>query len=216
MKHIIITIISALLIMMSATTSSAQGKKDIDQFEVTVAGLGCPFCAYGLEKKLKDFKGLKKLKINMETGDVSFSYPASKGLSLTDVEYKVDNAGYTAVTTKVMRYDGTIEEAAKIAISDDVDLNNLDKSTLYVGGSCGMCQARINKAVKSVRGVADANWDTKTKILSFSYDEDLTSKDAIEDVVVTLGHDTQNKRAADETYDALPPCCHYDRVNNRN
>ncbi len=216
MKQILITIISALIIMMSAATSAAQGKKDVDQFEVTVAGLGCPFCAYGLEKKLKDFKGLKKLKIDMESGDVSFTYPASKSLSLTDVEYKVDNAGYTAVTTKVTRYNGTIEEAAEIAISDEVDLNNLEKTTLYVGGSCGMCQARINKAVKSVKGVADANWDTKTKILSFSYDESLTSKEAIEDVVVDLGHDTQNKKAADQTYDALPPCCHYDRINKGN
>ena len=79
-----------------------------------------------------------------------------------------------------------------------------------------MCIRDSNKAVKSVKGVADANWDTKTKILSFSYDEALTSKEAIEDVVVDLGHDTQNKKADDETYDALPPCCHYDRISNRN
>ena len=201
---------------MSLTTVSAQTKKDIDLFEVTVAGLGCPFCAYGLEKKLKDFKGLKKLKIDMETGDVSFTYPSSKALALTDVESKVDFAGYTAMTTKVTRYDGSVEESAEVTISDEVDMNNLSKSTLYVEGTCKMCQARINKAVKSVKGVADANWDKKTKILSFSYDSKLTNKASIEDVVVSVGHDTQNKSASDEKYESLPACCLYDRIKREN
>lgn len=216
MKHLILAIISALLLMMSATESTAQGKKDVDQFEVTVAGLGCPFCAYGLEKKLKDFKGLKKLKIDIESGDVSFTFPSTKSLSITDVEYKVDHAGYTAVSAKVTRYDGQTEETSEVTVSDEVDLDNLDKTTLYVEGTCGMCEARINKAVKSVKGVADANWDSKTKILSFSYDGSLTSTDAIENVVVDLGHDTQNKSTTDDKYDALPACCHYDRIKREN
>ena len=194
----------------------AQDKKDTDYFEVTVAGLGCPFCAYGLEKKLKEFKGVKKLKMNLESGDVSFTFPSHKTLALTDVESKVDYAGYTTMKAKVTRYDGVQEETSEVVVSDEVDLNNLDKATLYVEGVCNMCQARINKAVKSVKGIAEANWDKKTKILSYSYDSKLTNKESIEDIVVDLGHDTQNKSTTDERYESLPPCCHYDRIQRDN
>ncbi len=216
MKNIISLIILSIFLGLSITPMQAQSKKDVDLFEVTVAGLGCPFCAYGLEKKLKEFKGVKKLKIDMETGDVSFTFPSTKALAITDVETKVDVAGYTATSAKVTRYDGATEQTAEVAISDEVDMTNLSKTTLYVEGTCNMCKARINKAVKSVKGIADANWDKKTKILSFSYDSKLTNKNAIEDVVVGIGHDTQNKSASDEKYESLPACCLYDRVNREN
>ena len=216
MKHLFSIILVATLLLCITSDSTAQGKKDVDLFEVTVAGLGCPFCAYGLEKKLKEFKGVKKLKIDMETGDVSFTFPSTKILALSDVEYKVDHAGYTAMSTKVTRYTGEIEESAEVTVSDKVDMNNLAKTTLYVEGTCKMCRARINKAVQSVEGVADADWDKKTKILSFSYDKKLTSKDDIEKAVVAIGHDTQNMSADDEMYDNLPACCLYDRIQREN
>ena len=79
-----------------------------------------------------------------------------------------------------------------------------------------MCQARINKAVKSVEGVADANWDVKTKILSFSYDKTLTNTEAVEKAVATVGHDTRNISASDEVYENLPACCLYERIKKSN
>lgn len=216
MKHIVNIILISVLLSVSITPTNAQTKKDVDLFEVTVAGLGCPFCAYGLEKKLKEFKGVKKLKIDMETGDVSFTFPSTKALAITDVETQVDVAGYTAMSAKVTRYNGAVEQTAQIAVSDEVDMDNLKESTLFVEGTCKMCQARINKAVKSVKGVADANWDKKTKILSFSYDSKLTTKNEIEDAVVMIGHDTQNKSASDDKYESLPVCCLYDRIKREN
>ena len=49
-----------LLIALS-TVLSVQAQKQMDQFQVQVDGLGCPFCAYGLEKKFKEFKGIKNV-----------------------------------------------------------------------------------------------------------------------------------------------------------
>lgn len=62
--------------LLMSTVAFAQ--KPMDAFEVQVDGLGCPFCAYGLEKKFKEFKGIKEVKIDIETGDFSFAYPAEK------------------------------------------------------------------------------------------------------------------------------------------
>ena len=45
---------SLLLILLMGFTLNAQNSKDRDSFEIQVDGLGCPFCAYGLEKKFKE------------------------------------------------------------------------------------------------------------------------------------------------------------------
>ena len=49
-----------ILLAVVMVSAFAQAQKTFDQFEVQVDGLGCPFCAYGLEKKFKEFKGIKK------------------------------------------------------------------------------------------------------------------------------------------------------------
>ena len=53
-------------------------------------------------------------------------------------------------------------------------------------------------------------------MLSVTYDESKTNLDIIQLAIAKVGHDTQDYRATDKAYQALPGCCHYDRaeVNN--
>lgn len=102
-------IVLLFLSLMSVTTIQAQ--KETDSFEIQVDGLGCPFCAYGLEKKFKDFKGIKNIKIDIETGDFTFTYPTEKKLSLPQVEAQVKKAGYSPIKTKIIRANGEVEIA---------------------------------------------------------------------------------------------------------
>ncbi len=82
---------------------------------------------------------------------------------------------------------------------------------IKVYGKCEMCQNRIEKTVKGIDGVKTANWNIDTKMLSVTFDSKKTSDEAIEKAVASVGHDTDKFRADDKTYEALPPCCHYDR-----
>lgn len=205
MKKIIITTIIVL-----ATIFGLKAQKAMDQFMVQVDGLGCPFCAYGLEKKFKEFKGIKNVKIDIETGDFSFSYPSEKILTLAAVEKQVEKAGYTPVTAKVERASGEIEVAG---IETSMAKNNaLATKAVKVAGNCGMCQARIEKAAKELKGVEKAVWDKDTKMLTVSFDAIITSLTAIEKAIVSKGHDTQNHQAKNQVYEKLPGCCHYERV----
>jgi len=207
MKKIVIVIFA---IAFSIPAMNAQ--KAMDIFEVQVDGLGCPFCAYGLEKKFKEFKGIKKVKIDIETGDFSFHYPAEKSLTLEAVESQVVKAGYTPNDAKVTRADGTTESLDKdIAALDDTA--ELIKTSTFVAGNCGMCKARIDKAVQGIAGVAMAALNVDTKMLQVEFAEGQTSLDAIEKVVASVGHDTKNHKANENTYDGLPGCCQYERVN---
>lgn len=213
MKKIAITIVMALFAATFASPLHAQKKtKERDLFEVQVDGLGCPFCAYGLEKKIKEFKKTKDIKIDMETGDFSFTSPSENALSLEDVEMKIEKAGYTPMSLKVTRADGSVEEGEAIVVSDKVDKSRVVKSTLFVEGQCKMCRARISRAAQRIEGVVDADWDEKSKIMSFSYDKSLCTKSDIEKAVAAVGHDTRNISAEDDVYDNLPACCLYDRI----
>lgn len=206
MKKYIIVVFAVLMAI-----PAVQAQKNYDQFEVQVDGLGCPFCAYGLEKKFKEFKGIKKVKIEIETGDFSFSYPSDKKLTIEAVEKQVIKAGYTPMSGRVTRHDGTVEEmtAPKEVITSDADL--VTEST-FVAGNCEMCQARIVKASTDVFGVATAVWSKETKQLEVSYNKKTTNLEAIEKAIAKVGHDTKNHKAHNDTYKSLPACCAYERV----
>lgn len=203
------TIIGTLVIGMMALFN-VQAQNGMDQFMVQVDGLGCPFCAYGLEKKFKEFKGIKDVKIDIETGDFSFSYPAEKALTLADVQKQVEKAGYTPITSKIVRANGKVEKA-EAAVAQSVLVNG-KKAKVKVAGNCEMCEARIVKAAKGVSGVSNVSWDKNSKLMSVEFDPKATSMTEIEKAVSTAGHDTHNSKALDATYKSLPACCLYERV----
>ncbi len=87
--------------------------------------------------------------------------------------------------------------------------NKTEKFKVY--GNCGMCETRIEKAVKAVDGVVSADWDQETKMIEVTFDDSKTTLDKIHQAIADVGHDTDLKKADDKTYDALPGCCHYDR-----
>jgi len=196
--------------LLAFAKADAQSHKDKDLFEVQVDGLGCPFCAYGLEKKFKEFKGIKNISINIETGDFSFNYPTAKKLTMNAMIAQVKKAGYTPNLAKITRANGSIETNAK---DKQTTSNNLTVTQIYVNGKCGMCKARIEKATTTITGVANAVWNVDTKMLSVNYDSNKTNESAIEKAAAAIGHDTKNNRATDESYTNLNPCCKYERAN---
>ncbi len=84
---------------------------------------------------------------------------------------------------------------------------------IEVKGNCGMCETRIEKAVKAVDGVSAADWDKETKKLAVTFDDTKTNLDKIEVAVAKVGHDTPNHKASTEVYNKLPDCCKYDRMS---
>lgn len=206
-KTIILTLVVGMM-----TIFSVNAQKSMDKFMVQVDGLGCPFCAYGLEKKFKEFKGIKDVKIDIETGDFSFAYPAEKELTMEAVEKQVQKAGYTPITSRIERADGKIEESTTSKLSEKKEGAVMKEVEVMVGGNCGMCEARISKAAKSVNGVSDVSWNKDTKLMSVSFDMSTVSLVEIEKAIAKAGHDTKNFKAETDTYNSLPVCCHYERI----
>jgi copper chaperone CopZ len=79
-----------------------------------------------------------------------------------------------------------------------------------VFGNCGMCKKRIEKAAQT-DGVASAEWNKDTKMLTVVYDSVKISNDQIQKNVASVGHDTEKMSAEDKVYEKLPGCCLYER-----
>ncbi|MDP5077615.1 MAG: cation transporter [Nonlabens sp.] len=201
-----IAIIMTVVISLFAFAKADAQKSNLDQFEVQVDGLGCPFCAYGLEKKFKEFKGIKDVKIDIKTGDFSFKYPSDKALSMQAVQDQVVKAGYTPNVSKITRANGKIETSQG---KKEEKLGALTSAKLKVYGACGMCKARIEKAMNDMAGVDNAVWDVDSKMLSISYDKSKVSMNAINKQAAAVGHDTDAVKADKSTYNNLPGCCKY-------
>jgi len=86
----------------------------------------------------------------------------------------------------------------------------LTTASIKVYGECGSCKHRIQNALR-VEGIKAANWDENTEFLTVQYNDKIIHLDKIQALVAAVGHDTENVRANDVVYNALPDCCHYPR-----
>ncbi len=210
MKYLSI-IITAIFLLGIQTNGISQKNTDRDQYEVRVDGLGCPFCAYGLEKTMKKLKGTKKLTIDMETGTLRFTFPSDPPLSIAQIEDQVIEAGYTPKSVMIERANGTVEKSEERAKTFDAD--QLVDASFYVAGKCDMCRGRIEAAAMRMEGVSTAEWNEDDKMLKVSYDQSVHAEEDVHKAVAKVGHDTKKFQAKDKTYKNLPGCCKYKRVN---
>lgn len=206
----ILVLIASLLFSINVDAQSKKKNKERDQFSVQVDGLGCPFCAFGLEKKFKELKGIKDLVIEIETGVMDFSYPTSEALTMDKVAQQVKDAGYTPVTVKVERADGTAENITLVteSTSEEEEVQTVE---FFVAGNCGMCKTRIETTVSAIEGVSEASWNQETQMMTMKYNATQTNQQAIEEAIAKVGHDTENVKADDAVYNNLHGCCQYER-----
>lgn len=203
MKSIIITLFLTLI--------TTVGHAQTDKFEVEVNGLGCPYCASGLEDAFEDFDGISDIKIDIQEGMFTFSVPAEMKLSIEKVEKTIEKASYTAAKTKVERANGTTE-TSEVKTTSETSSTATKTETFAVAGKCDMCKKRIDTAAKAVPGVLEASWEVESKELTVKLDPEKTNKEEVQKAVAAVGHDTKAYKATDESYEKLHACCDYTRM----
>lgn len=207
MKTINKTICLILMMVIGMSLQAQNAGRDL--VEVQVDGLGCPFCAYGLEKKFKEFKGIDDIAIDIETGDFSFTYPTEKSISMKAVLDQVSKAGYTPNEAKITRANGAVVTTQTVEKSKTIDMV---EATFHVNGTCGMCKSRIEKTLLGLEGIATAQWDQDKKEVTVFHDPQALTKEQMQQSLLEVGHDTGDEMATDNAYKSLPPCCKYKRL----
>lgn len=93
----VITLVFALSLAAPAVYGQerAQGQNDDPrQIEVTILGMSCPFCAYGVQQKLKKLDGVTDLEVVLETGIATLRLGEDADISNELLQETVKNAGF--------------------------------------------------------------------------------------------------------------------------
>ena len=65
------------------------------QYNLRVDGIACPFCAYGIEKKLIKTEGVESVTFDLEKGLVKVKTKKGAALSEERLKQLVNDAGFT-------------------------------------------------------------------------------------------------------------------------
>lgn len=85
--------VSLALVMLILPLAALAGERV--NVTVRVDGLSCPFCAYGLEKKLQRMEGVEEVTINVDRGTVVVEFSDGKFFVKETLEEAVKEAGFT-------------------------------------------------------------------------------------------------------------------------
>lgn len=86
----LIAIAAALFVFGSASSASAA----VESYTIGVDGMACPFCAYGIEKKLKEIEGVQSLEIRIKEDEVDVVAAEEETPTPSDLERAIQKAGF--------------------------------------------------------------------------------------------------------------------------
>jgi mercuric ion binding protein len=98
MKHLTLVtgLIVGMLFSLSITNQAkAQTKIDNPDIVIGVDGLACPFCAYGIEKKMKKLDGVEDIYVDINEGVVDLKLKKGATLAEEKIDKAVKDAGFT-------------------------------------------------------------------------------------------------------------------------
>jgi len=89
--------VMVVMAVVSLTAGSAMAQT---KYVISVDGLSCPFCAYGLEKKLKKVKDVESVTIDLNEGEVVVIAKAGATIKEESLRKAVHDAGFTVSSLK--------------------------------------------------------------------------------------------------------------------
>lgn len=97
--------------------------------------------------------------------------------------------------------------AAVLSIGSLFAQETIAETTFWVRGNCPSCEKRIEKTLKKIDGVQEAEWDQESGNVKVTYDSAQTNQESMEKAVAAVGHATKEHKADQVVHDKLPKCC---------
>lgn len=92
------------VLLASASTAGAE----VRTAELQVNGMTCPFCAFGIEKKLRDVEGVEEVEVRLDEGSLRLRLRKGNGASIRDLAQAVEKAGFELAALQ-LEVRGTLE-----------------------------------------------------------------------------------------------------------
>ena len=144
--------LSGLMLLSLPHHAAAQAGQPFGMLEVKVQvdGLSCPFCAYGLEKKLRQVDNVASLEIQVSEGRAVLNPKPGTSLDLAAVEEAVRDGGFTPRSLTLTARGRLNERQGTPAL----ELSNGIILLLAEGGQTDALQESGNGSVVRVEGQA--------------------------------------------------------------
>jgi copper chaperone CopZ len=117
-------LILVLGIMALTLISFQPAFAEVSRVEMQVNGMTCPFCVYGIEKKLKSVEGIEDAGANLRTGIVDIRLKKDKPLNVEKLNEAVRESGFTPgrikikATGQLTKYDLEGKEYPALKVTD--------------------------------------------------------------------------------------------------
>lgn len=89
-------------------------------------------------------------------------------------------------------------------------IKNPKTETFKVYGNCAMCKKTIESTVKQNKDALGI-WNSKSQMLTVTYDSTKTNADEILKRIANVGYDNDKYLSSNEVYNNLDACCQYNR-----
>ena len=123
-----------------------QARAEISQVSLSVEGLGCPFCVYGLEKKLKKVEWVEDLRIDLKSGMAVMTPEEGKTPDLSAFNTAVKKAGFTPGEMKITAVGKVVFKGKGAFLklrNADREYHLFDKGVAHAEGLTQATRARL-------------------------------------------------------------------------
>ncbi len=162
--YLAVSLAAGLLLFSIAPTTAAEvgvnaSAQELGMLQVTVQvdGLSCPFCAYGLEKKLKKVENVADLSIQVDQERAVLTPEVGTSLDLEELEKAVRDGGFTprGITLIARGRLSEFNGVPALELPNDTVLllsDNAETSALLESGSGAVVRVEGQAALESMDG----------------------------------------------------------------
>jgi P-type Cu+ transporter len=155
-----------------------QSETKSSQATFALEGMTCASCAMRIEKGLKKVPGVLEAQVNLATERGTVTYDAAQ-TGPEQMIQKVEAVGYKAIPLVIPTAKSSRPEQATPGASVTLALE---------GMTCASCAMRIEKGLKKVPGVLDAQVNLATERGTVTYDPSLTGVEQMQQKVEAVGY----------------------------
>ncbi|GCE03417.1 heavy metal translocating P-type ATPase [Dictyobacter aurantiacus] len=169
-----------------------ESERVMSQAAFAIEGMTCASCSMRVEKGLKKVPGVIDAQVNLAAEKATVTYDPG----LTGVEpmvQKVEAVGYKAIPLTAP------------ATSPSASEHEIQTTLALEGMTCASCAMRIEKGLKKVAGVMDAQVNLATERGVVTYDPTQTNLDALVQKVEAIGYKAEPLERTPDTHGVSTP-----------
>lgn len=99
-------------------------------------GISCPFCAFGIEKKLLDVYGVEGVEVILDDDRIAVTFEPENSVAASELEETVEKAGFERAAPKLTVQGGVAEEEGKAPLVSSPTLTFRLVEGSHFGDSC--------------------------------------------------------------------------------